>query len=51
MNRVVSFLAAVGLFTLSAKAQILPAYSMEYGDTLRTYSMFIPEGIGKMLRL
>lgn len=47
MNRVVSFLAAVGLFTLSAKAQILPAYSMEYGDTLRTYSMFIPEGIGK----
>ena len=47
MNRFVSFLATLGLFSLSAVAQTLPAYNMEYGDTVRTYSMFIPEGIGK----
>lgn len=47
MKHLLTFLALTAALTASAadKAPQLPKYDMKYGDTVRTYTMYIPEGL------
>lgn len=45
MKKIISLLLVFIGVSLSISAQSIEKYQMEYGDTVRTYSMYIPEGL------